>query len=74
MFDHAGRCVREDEIFAGQKVLDLTGLESGRYLLIFPRQTTLVQQLALGANDYTVGVDVVRLGSCGVHKFVDNVL
>ena len=48
MFDHAGRCVREDEIFAGQKVLDLTGLESGRYLLIlFQDKQHLVQQLVV---------------------------
>ena len=46
LFNHAGRCVREDKIVAGQKVLDLTGLESGRYLLIlFQDKQHLVQQL-----------------------------
>ena len=45
MFDHAGRCVREDEIFAGQKVLDLAGLESGRYLLMLFQDDAVKQHL-----------------------------
>ena len=46
LFDHAGRCVREDEIVAGQKALDLTGLEGGRYLLLLFRDRKHgVQQL-----------------------------
>lgn len=46
VFDHSGRCVQEDMIGAGQKVLDLTGLKSGQYLLIlFQGRQRLVQQL-----------------------------
>ena len=51
LFDHAGRCVAEDEIVAGQKVLDLTGLESGQYLLIlFQDRKHLVQQLIVAGG------------------------
>lgn len=51
VFDHAGRCVQEDMIIAGQRVLDLTGLESGQYLLIlFQDRQHLVQQLIVAGG------------------------
>lgn len=51
LFDNAGRCVREDKIIAGQKALDLTGLESGRYqLVLFQDRQHLVQQLIVSGG------------------------
>ena len=51
VFDDAGRCVREDRIISGQRALDLTGVESGRYLLIlFQDRQRLVQQLVVSGG------------------------
>ena len=51
LFDHAGRFVREDEIFAGQKVLDWHWVDP-----IYSMQTdnTLSSNWSFqGVNDYT---------------------
>jgi len=51
VFDHAGRCVVDDMMVAGQNALDLTALESGQYLLVLLHERRhLVQHLVVSKS------------------------